>query len=255
MIIFAISPHYLKYILYESKEYNFKIQGYGSFSDAKSGLMKTNASEIYGFIVMVDDFGTIDWKQMKEFMSLSSIVSDGSKKRKRFLFAVKNDSGMLNLFSSKDYQAIDFFLAKFEVMTDLFIRQEVFGTILNGYLKPYVENSEDNFELGKYRPVKSLSYVPLFSNTAMKSLERIKVRSTKNETVIEDEYLEVLKSESEFFYTLRLFGIEKNFHSDIKSNKYLEEYLRKMGGGSMYIQYKMMYEYVQRIGIETILIS
>lgn len=51
-IIFSISPGYLDALYECSKDFDFKLQGYGNTESASQGLIHTNVLDIVGFVYM-----------------------------------------------------------------------------------------------------------------------------------------------------------------------------------------------------------
>ena len=68
-IIFVISPVYLEALYEEAKPFDFRLQGYGNFTDACEGLLYTNVKDIIGYAYVADnlpkDLSIEQWEEVK----------------------------------------------------------------------------------------------------------------------------------------------------------------------------------------------
>ena len=133
-VIFTVSPDYLKPMLEISREYDsFYIQGYPTFSSANVGLHKTNISDIIGFLIVVEDFGENLNDAIYFFESLLLI-----EPKVPILFSVNDREGLFEILRGHDLEGLKVqYLNMSEIVTDRFIRRNLFGTILKDCRKPY----------------------------------------------------------------------------------------------------------------------
>lgn len=176
-IIFVISPDYLESLFKEAKKYDFRLQGYSSVQDAAKGLIKTNIAEILGF-AFVSRMLPKDLSSLKMFLQLCNFMGV----RKKFLFALNDTSRLYELFKNSSYKNLDIsYLNSIEVMTDIEINRNIFGSILKYNYEPYKLTKEsrvfDSYSLPK------LSYKPIISQYVLKVLERVYVLDTLEHTL------------------------------------------------------------------------
>lgn len=254
MIIVAISPSYLNHIKAESEDYNFILQGYGDINQAMArgsnpevrGLRATNPSEICGFAVVLDQLPA-NTKKLLEFMKICDMISVGGKFRKRFVLGLQDTNGVNALVRSGNFKNLDVYVCKFEIMTDLFIRREIFGLLLSAYYKPYARDQETTASFKKLKVPEGLRYTPLFSPADMRSVEEVRVRATLEETIIEDLHLDWLKGVSSFHYDLRKFLILRKFSNVYMEDADLEKQINAMSDPRQRIHSLMLYEYAKGV--------
>lgn len=243
MNIIAYSPTYLRFLKEESLGYKFKFQGYGNLDKASKGLLKVNASEVYGFCVVLDELPE-NTSALSKFLRACDIMSLGSRTRKRFVFSLQDSSGLYQYLKKGGYKNLDFYSADFSILTDLFIKQEIFGSILEGYLNPYTEKisgrAKPNFSLN------SLKAVPVFPASTMKVVEPIKFKSTSRETEIEDLHLEGLERIGRLFYLLRLYAI-RSYYEEEKDLEEEIEGLIKLSPPNIKLSHELLYKYVKDV--------
>lgn len=242
MNIFCVSPQYLKALHRESKEYKFNLQGYGSLKLASLGLMKTNASEIYGFSYVANSLPNKS-ASLKKFLEMCDMVSEYSEKPKRFVFCLKDDTGISTILDGLKIDHMEVFLTTFEELTDVVIRREVFGTILESYLNPF-ETSRPS-EMSSPVPLKTLKYVSIFPPRVLKALGPVNIKDTLESTLIEDEFLEENKNNRDFLFYLRMFGIKMKFGDAKDRSKELDELLEQVKDPKLKASYSLLYSYVR----------
>lgn len=244
MYILGVSPGYLRYLKLESENYEFRFQGYSSLKEASNGLIFVNPSEYIGFTVVMSSLPE-DKRELKDFLLKCNTISEKSKVRKRFVFALEDSSGLTAFLKSLKLNGLDFYRAEYEIMTDLFIKQEIFGTILESVYGPY-EKKHSSRTKGSLPSLKSLKFVPLFPPSFIKAVSEIKVRDVLHDTMVEDPYLEELKSSNELLYTLRLYAIRLRFNEEESVlEREVEAMISKVEDKSLRLQYEMLLKYVK----------
>ena len=157
-IIFVISPDYLEPLFNEAKKYDFKIQGYSTIQEAAKGLIKTNVYDILGF-TFVSRTLPKDSSHLKSFLSLCNSMNV----RKKFLFALNDNSRLHELFTDHNYSNLDIsYLNAIEVMTDIEINQNIFGSILKYNYAPYKLDAKQDSEFRKTQ-LPRLEYKPVIN--------------------------------------------------------------------------------------------
>jgi hypothetical protein len=245
MVIFCVSPQYLNIISEESREFDFKFQGYGNLEDAMTGLLKTNISEIISFIFVADSMQSYI-KDLLPFVRMINSMSDYNKEyRKRFIFAYNSDGTVLGLLNEIKPTNLDIYQAKYEVLTDLFIKRDIFGTALTSYYKPYIPNKSNDNDLTKFRYSPTLFYRPLFSPLFLTAIEDIVKLDNLNDTLNLDPQLDYLRREDEFFYRLRVDCIKRAFIPDLEDDPYFESYVAALDNATTRLGYELMLKYIR----------
>lgn len=191
-IIFVISPDYLDSIFKEAKKYDFSIQGYSTVQDAAKGLLKTNVFDILGF-VFVSRTLPKDLSVLHGFMELCNSMQT----RRKFLFALNDNSRLFELFRDGGFQYLDIaYLNEIEVMTDIEINQNIFGSILKYNYDPYKLDDKERPSLAKGN-LPRLEYRPIINKYPLNVLEGVHVADTVDNTLKYDKiYGEYRESEN-----------------------------------------------------------
>lgn len=244
VIIFAVSSAYLGYLVEEHKGYEFDLQAYSSLAQANDGLLKTNASDIYGFALVLRSLPE-DPKGVSNFIKRCDMVSEGSLCRKRFVIAAEDTTGIMDLVRKGKFKNLDIYLVPIDILTDQVIKRDIYGTILSGYLKPYAPVPASVFDLKKFKAKGSLACKPVFSTVDLRIVDTVRVRPTLKETEIEDMALEVLRDVGGVPYRMRKFVISKAVEGNDRDTE-LEEFIDGLADAKSRIHYRMLYEYVRR---------
>jgi hypothetical protein len=247
MNIFCVSPDYLKSIHKESKDYNFNLQGYGNLELGINGLMKTNISELYGFCYVAETLPS-KVKLLKKFVELCDKISEHSSYKKRFVFCLKSDAGLSQLINLLQTSNIEIYLSRFEELTDMIIRREIFGTILESHLNPFSKRKYS--ELLFPSSFKTLRYVSIMPPRVLKALEPVRFRETLESTVIEDNFLSENRSNKDFLYLLRFYFIKSRFEGSSNIQMEIEEILKNTKDPYLKTSYELLYSYVKLRGIK-----
>jgi hypothetical protein len=248
MYVFSVSPQYLRHLKSESEDYKFKFQGYGNFEDACAGLMKTNASEFYGFVILFDSLPQSKSK-LTRFIKLCDMISENSPNPKRMVFGVKDEKDLLPFIKALKTKHLELYYAKFEILTDTFIKKELFGTILDSYLRPYGERNSSAKILTKGASLKGLKYEPVLSGPVLDSLSPVEVHDTVTSTITRDRYLSELKSTNDFLYKLRLFKIRRCFPDEPLTDLELESIIESLADVQVRTRYRLLYTQVKEGGV------
>lgn len=203
--IFAISPDYLDVLNKESAKYDFALQGYGSFQKACKCLIKTNVEDILGYVFLSYELPK-DLTFFREFLDKCNLCG-GDKK---FLIATLNQARITQLDYSS-YKNLKFGIVKInEVVTDVVINRDIFGSILLANFEPYVltEKVEQKSINGN---VPILTYEPLLSKDVLDCVDKIQLHSSLEETIRYDEILYRFKLAKSPLALLREFYI-KSFY-------------------------------------------
>lgn len=184
-IIFVISPDYLDPIFQEAKNYDFGIQGYSTVQDAAKGLLKTNVFDILGFVFASRTLPK-DLSILKVFMELCNSMQT----RRKFLFALNDTSRLFELFKDGTYEYLDIaYVNEIEVMTDIEINQNIFGSILKYNYEPYLLEEKPGFNLAK-GSIPRLEYKPIINKYLLNVLEDVHVADTVENTLKYDKVYE-----------------------------------------------------------------
>ena len=221
-VIFVISPDYLEVCFKEAKGYSFFLQGYGSVEEATKGLIKTNVSDILGFVYLASTLPD-DLNPLVDFMVKCNLMH-GNKK---FLFALSDNSNLSNIFNAVkfDYLKISY-LPNVEVVTDSVINRDVFGSILLDNYKPYLFTPEEKPVLSDFS-FNKMVYKPLFPDSFLDCLQPVEKLDSVERTLLYDTVyqnslqLNPLLAEIRKGFVLRDFGhvINESAYLDLIKNE------------------------------------
>lgn len=206
-IIYTISPDYLEALYSEAKNYNFCLQGYGNCQDALNGLLKTNISEILGFIFVAQDVDLYKNSLVKFIRTCNSLCKHNKKK---FIFALQNSKGLSGILNATEFNNLKVsYLPNFEVLTDTVINRQLFGSILLDNFEPYVLKKTEHKSVNFYN--KSLNYEPLFSEYVLKCLDKIDVMTNYEQTLLNDDVYQSYVADNAALAIIRKNMIKKMF--------------------------------------------
>lgn len=211
--IFMVSPNYLETCYEEALKYDFTLQGYGNFKAGSKGLLKINASDVLGFVYLATKLPE-DLTDLYEFLYRCDLYG-----KKKFLFALLDTTG-LGILKYEDYPNLSFSLVKIdEVVTDVVINRDIFGTLLLANYEPYALHEEDaskNYNNDVYR----LRYKPLISSYILECLKKVNVLDSFENTLLHDNVYHRYKDDESILADFRYYYV-KSFFYDNLDNKNL----------------------------------
>lgn len=249
-MFYVISPCYLRAIYQTAKDYSFDLQGYGNWDSAIQGLSMTNISNIKGFVYLDENLPT-DVSSMSNFLRTVDVMSVLGPKP--FVVALHNSERLTGILSKLKLKNLTFFLHEFDILTDLDIKQNIFGTLLRKIESPYKLFEETKSNKKSY--LKSLSFTPALSSASVKVLDSVVVRPTVRETEIEDRHLSGLKRSNSMsvyddsvtpHYLLRLLKIHKAMNLDTEELlKQVETEIGKVTSPKLKLELELLLQLIQ----------
>ena len=188
--VYLVTPDYMLAIIEESKGYSFSIKAYSDAKMAYNKLAFTNQSSVLGYLLVYEELPEI-LDDIVNFINFLNLV--GSKDT-IVLLAVNDPDGLEDtLFPALHTDNITFlYLTEYEVMTDLVIRRNLFGSIIIKKFKPYTERVELPNYVTSFNSNKNL--VPVLPEDILLIFEPIKILDTVEFTIKHDT---VMKNYSE----------------------------------------------------------
>lgn len=246
MNILCVSSQYLHALRKESKGFRFKLQGYGTFAKACSGIVRTNITDIYGFVMLMDSLPE-DTEELCRFLRRADLISKDANPSRRLVIGINNDDGLVSLLRSCDIKNLEVYSANFELVTDNFIKQELYGTVLDGALTPYKGR--------KYlsSPV-SRSTLPLlkaespFPPDMLLALSPVNKSNTLVDTYKRDKPLATLTSSGSFYTAVRRYVIQRHFSNSEEDRSSIEDHLSTVLGTREKLRLDLMIKFIDRIG-------
>lgn len=216
-VIYLISPDYLEPAYKLAKPYNFKLQGYGSVQVAIKRLITSNISDILGFVYFAERLPE-NPEDLIQFMKLC----DSLKVRKKFLFALQQSEGLAQVLSQIKLKYLQVFKVNpdIDIVTDVVINKQIFGSILADNFSPYYLKEENNKELdlSQYR----LQYQPLFNDSVFRIMGPVTFYDSFDNTLIHDNtYNELVKNQKQLAELRKLY-IQKMFNIPLDFSKVLQ---------------------------------
>lgn len=211
-IIFSISPGYLDALYECSKDFDFKLQGYGNTESASQGLIHTNVLDIVGFVYM-DNKLPKDCTSLAKLLYKCDLVCSAS--RRSFIFAIK-DRKQLSKLNLGQYKNVDFMFVDIEIVTNVLICRDIFGTLLLTRYKPYRFSEED--ETLPEMSCHVLSYDPLFPTAVYNVLSKIQATGDYRYVRFVDQVLADLADSSDVLAALRDIRIKNSCEQECKED-------------------------------------
>lgn len=226
--IFVVSPDYMDALYKESKSYSFDLQGYGSFKEANAGILRTNVSDILGFVILAEELpseGSLEYQHLLTFIRRCNSL----KSNRKFVIASSAtiSSKLLKLLKSQKNLRV-FISSRFDSVTDVVINKNVFGSILLDNYNPYsFKNKEE--ENWKDYGSPSLRFLPIVNSASTACISKVDKLDTFERTLENDKvFRELSQAKSEMLH-FRKYFIAKEFFDDVTSyEKKAEEVLNSM---------------------------
>lgn len=235
--IFMISPDYLEVCFNEIKDYDCTLQGYGSIEKGIKGLLKTNVSDILGYVYLSSALPT-DLGILDEFLYRCNLYG-GNKK---FLIALLNTSGLNRIDFSK-YPNLRFgYIAIPEVITNVTINRDIFGTILLDNFSPY-KFENDVKTIPDLQNVYRLQYKPVFSSYILDCLKRVHIADSLEDTLLSDKVLYKYRMDQSILADFREHYIRTYFSDDV-DNSHLFELINTETNGMTYGVYRALIDLI-----------
>ena len=207
--MYVVSPDYLLPLVEESKDYSFKVKGFSDCTRAYNNLITTNQSSILGYVLLYEEIPD-DCTDIVEFINFLNVIGD---KKTTVLFSVKNSDGFDQLLEYLEVDNIDFiYYVDFEVLTDLVIRRNLFGSILIKKFRPYKDIIKPLNMVTTYNDNKNLT--PVLPSDILMILSPIIKFDTCQHTIDNDSVIKENEDNSLLRYT-RVNKIRKLFGEEI----------------------------------------
>lgn len=242
MNIFSYSPKYLGALYEESKKYNFNLQGYRIISKALDGLLKTNSMDIAGFCVVLTSLQDEDLDGLRTFIKRCDLYSDPvNNVKKRFVVALFDSSGIEQFLKSCGTKNLEFYLSEVKILTDVIVKREIFGTLLDGVFTPYKGSKiQSSVIMPKELPLLKLN-LP-FPRDLLMAISPVQKLDTLTRTIVEDRILEHLYNTQSLYSSVRNYKIHEMFGEGTPHRKKVIDLLSKKGD----ISEKLLLEFVLR---------
>ena len=188
--IYLVTPDYMLAIIEESKDYSFSIKAYSDEEMAYKNLAFTNQTSILGYLLVYEELPE-DLTDLIIFINFLNLI--GSKDTV-VLLAVNDPSGLEDyLLPNLKTNNINFmYFTEYEIMTDLVIRHNLFGSIIINKFDPYIENVNIPNFVTSFNSNKNL--VPVLPNDILLIFNPIYKLDTIEVTIKHDE---VMKNHSD----------------------------------------------------------
>lgn len=202
--IFVVSPWYLNSIYKEAQKYSFDLQGYGTFKSAISGITKVNACDLLGLAFVgkhLPESKNKGFKDMLDFFQLCDLMASN----KKFIIATEVPiAPWLPVF--KKYKHIRFIEpSAYDVMSDVVINKQVFGSILLDNSKAYLMGIPQQ-ETPMYDSPR-IEYVPLFADALIQCVRKVEILDTTERTLDNDDTYRRFRSDKSFLQYFRAYYV------------------------------------------------
>lgn len=208
-IIYCVSPDYARYLALESAPFSFDVKVFPNCGLAYDNLVANNQSNIIGYVLLYEEIPN-DPTELVDFINFINLI--GSKDT-IVILAIRNAKGFPMLMDYLEVDNIEFLnIIDFEVVTDTFIKRNLFGSILIRKYTPYVDKITMFKNSSTYQSNSNL--VPVLPNDILGILSPINRLVTLKHTIEADRVLEDFK-DNPLVYYLRLNRIKRLFDEEV----------------------------------------
>lgn len=189
MLVYCVSPNHLESIMDEFKKLNTILQGYGNFKMASEKIITVNKQELLGVIIVADAIN-YKGKWFNRFLYKLNLMG-----KTRVVIAV-NSQDNLNEISTitKQYNNLDFYGVSDYILTDKFIRHDLLGTLLSD-VPAYIRIGKTDKDRSAVLNTNGSYYAPLVSSDIINCSMDVKIRSSVENAIIEDDYLNLISND------------------------------------------------------------
>ena len=206
--MYVVSPEYLMPIVEQSKDYSFKVKGFPDCTRAYNNLAGTNQANILGYILVYEEVPD-NSTDLVEFINFVNLIGT---KDTIVLVAFRDTDGFEQLMDFLELDNITFmYYNDFEVLTDLVIRRNLFGSILVRKFRPYRDIDEPLNLVTTYN--QNSNIVPVLPKDILVILSPIIKYDSSQHTIDNDVVVESYK-DSIICY-LRINRIKRMFDEEV----------------------------------------
>lgn len=206
--MYVVSPEYLMPIVEQSKDYSFKVKGFSDCTRAYNNLAGTNQANILGYILVYEEVPD-NSTDLVEFINFVNLIGT---KDTIVLVAFRDIDGFEQLMDFLELDNITFmYYNDFEVLTDLVIRRNLFGSILVRKFRPYRDIDEPLNLVTTYN--QNSNIVPVLPKDILVILSPIIKYDNSQHTIDNDVVVESYK-DSIICY-LRINRIKRMFDEEV----------------------------------------
>lgn len=206
--MYVVSPDYLMPVIRQSRDYSFKIKGFSDCKRAYNNLATTNQANILGYILLYEEVPD-NSTDLVEFINFLNLIGD---KDTLVLLSFKDTDGFEQLLSYLEVDNITFmYYNDFEVLTDLVIKRNLFGSILIRRFRPYKDIDEPLNLVTTYN--QNSNVVPVLPKDILMILSPIVKYDNSQHTIDNDVVIQSYK-DSIICY-LRINRIKRQFGEEV----------------------------------------
>lgn len=226
-VMYVVSPDFLLPFERESKDCSFYIQGYrdfvsytnedgSSYKSAISELYKTNINDILGFIILVDSLEPYIKDINTYLQEVNKVCKDNRRRVVIGSITAKSDRYLAQLDPTPN---IDLYrVTNIDIVTDVTIRRDLFGTILAGRAPYKFLDSKNNKR--SYIELPTLKYNPIISKRILRVLNPVTLISEDFDKVLsyDDVYVGYLEEGDTILAYIRKMKIKNEMGKPISNN-------------------------------------
>lgn len=240
--VYCVSDCYLRALVAESRPYSFEVKGCCSLEDGLSQLMTINVSEIKGFVILIQDLGEDD-DYFYNLVDLINAINDISEGHTLVLGVCYSDN-YKQLEGYIDTDNLNVYLVDdIELVTDVIIRRDIYGTIVRNVCEPYLEKPKT--KVNDYEEFKSSNVEPIFRESIQRLKEPVVIAPNLRRAVENDEVLASISKDDSIAYFLRSEQINRAYGVDKDNSSMLDLLLNNVADTSLCHIYKSLYKLIQ----------
>lgn len=182
--VYCVNYDYAKAFRDETMEFSFYLKSYPTLKSGLNNLKNTNISDILGFVICMTELPENPRMLVKYINAINDIA-----KNHVLVLCVNDRDGLEELGQYVRSNNLKMYaVTDIDVMTDIVIRRDVFGTIIREVFKPY--ETSRLLEIGEIYEPEILEYSPIFPEFIHRLTEPVinapnLIRATETDEVLD----------------------------------------------------------------------
>lgn len=244
MFVYFVSPEYLDPVCKELSNFSVGLVGHGNYEAAYRGLIHVNISEIISLAILSEKLPVgPELEFMKKLIRLFDRACDKVDFKRRLVICMQSLEGLVGVLKSCNIKNLEVYADNYEIVTDLYIKREFMGSCITGYKMPYKDSASVSVDDIKNNSLKQPSYNSVLPSNVLHALAKVRILPDLERTLAEDQYLNLLKGSSDFYYRIRTLLIHSMFTDETIKDEVVENRI-KNSADELKPQYSVIYSYV-----------
>lgn len=235
--VYCVNYDYAEAFRDETMDFSFYLKSYPTFKSGLEHLKDTNISDILGFVVAMTELPENPRLLVKYINTLNTIANGHV-----LVLCINDREGLkeLNEYIHSENLKI-YVVTDIDIMTDIVIRRDVFGTIIREVFKPY-ETSRLLEIKETYKP-EILEYSPIFPEFIHNLTEPVINAPDLPRALDVDEVLNSM-GDNQIGYFLRSEQLNRKYKLNKDNSKIFDNLLKDVNDNNKKELYKSIYRLI-----------